>query len=276
MMNLTTYKPSAPLSHFVNEFWLCEDYLPAHAKERILPGGVMELVFLLSGTPPDIYYGANLDAVQPFRGALVAGARSEYFVIDTARPATVLGVYFKPGVSLPFFKVPARELHNLHVPLDTLWGLRGNDLYCQLLEARTSAQRFRILENALLAQLRNTVERHRAVDFALAAFNQGLASASVAQVTDQIGLSATRFIQVFGEEIGLTPKLYRRVLRFQEALRSITQQPTRNWTDIALSCGYFDQSHFINDFQAFAGISPSLYFPPEPEHPGNLGFVQES
>ncbi len=264
---LQSYIPQAPLSHYVNEIWLWEDYFPPHPKERILPGGMMELVVNLSDAPMQMYY--EIDHYQPhdFKNLFVAGPRSEFFLVDTTRPTTVMGVYFKPGAALPFFKTSGRELQNLHVPLDVFWHREADNLYHQLREAKTAQRRFQLMEAALCARLADYTERHRAVGFALSAFNRDY---NVTQVMDQIGLSPTRFIQVFSEDIGLTPKLFCRVLRFQNALREIVNRKTDSWADIALSCGYFDQSHLINDFQAFAGISPTLYAPQHPEHRLNL------
>jgi methylphosphotriester-DNA--protein-cysteine methyltransferase len=78
-------------------------------------------------------------------------------------------------------------------------------------------------------------------------------------VTDQIGLSQRRFIQVFRDEVGLTPKLFCRIQRFQEVLRRIGKGQQFEWVDVALDCGYYDQAHFINDFQAFSGLNPTAY-----------------
>ena len=93
---------------------------------------------------------------------------------------------------------------------------------------------------------------------------------TISEVTEQIGLSPRRFIQLFSEEVGLTPKLFCRVRRFQQVLRSL-QHGTLNgrqidWADIASSCGYFDQAHFIRDFRAFSGLNPTAWLPLRGEH----------
>jgi hypothetical protein len=71
--------------------------------------------------------------------------------------------------------------------------------------------------------------------------------------------SARRFIEVFTDEVGLTPKLFCRVQRFQETVRRIGMGRRVDWAGMALDCGYFDQAHFIHDFRAFSGLSPSAY-----------------
>ena len=58
---------------------------------------------------------------------------------------------------------------------------------------------------------------------------------------------------------GVTPKQFCRVQRFQEVLRRLWKKQQVDWVDIALSCGYYNQAHFINDFKAFSGLNPMAY-----------------
>ncbi len=81
----------------------------------------------------------------------------------------------------------------------------------------------------------------------------------VAQVAAHIGLSQRRFIEVFRNEVGLTPKAFSRVCRFQHVLGRVETATHVDWTSVAYDCGYFDQAHFIHDFREFAGVSPTRY-----------------
>ena len=67
-------------------------------------------------------------------------------------------------------------------------------------------------------------------------------------MTDTIGLSAKRFIEQFEREVGVTPKRYCRIRRFQRALTLSHHDRRVDWTRVAMDCGYFDQAHFIHDF----------------------------
>lgn len=262
---IETYIPGPPLSDFVALFWWYGGEDPAHAKERLLPTGTVELVINLRQDRLRVYDRQDTDRFQAFGGALVCGPQSEFSVIDTADQASVIGVHFKAGGAFPFFKPPASELHNSYASLETLWGAEAGYLREQLLAVKTTAARFRILEQTLLAQAAQPLARHPAVCFALKEL-QYPQSQMIANVTEQIGLSSRRFIQVFREEVGLTPKLFGRIRRFQAALRLIQKGQSVDWTDVALSCGYFDQAHFIHDFQAFSGLSPTTYLARRNEH----------
>lgn len=276
MNNLHTYIPRSPLSDYIHQFWLIEDYLPLHSQERILPFGAMELLIVLSDNALRLLYPDNGDKYQYFRRSLVAGARSEHFIVDTAEATTILGVYFKPAASSPFFGIPANKLQNLHVPLDVLWGMTAADVRDQLLERPTPADKFQLLEMILLNQLARSEARHPAVAYALSAFNRIPQEQTILQITEQISMSPRRFIQVFNDEVGLTPKLYCRVVRFHRALNLITQRRSGEWSDIALLCGYYDQSHFINEFKDFTGIRPTQYYPQSPEHLTNVPVESQS
>jgi AraC-like DNA-binding protein len=86
------------------------------------------------------------------------------------------------------------------------------------------------------------------------------------ELADQIGISSRRFIQLFSNEVGLTPKLFTRVRRFQQVLQNIQTGAELSWVDMAASCGYFDQAHFIHDFKEFSGINPSTYLAQKTGH----------
>jgi AraC-like DNA-binding protein len=119
------------------------------------------------------------------------------------------------------------------------------------------------VEQALLAKLAQPLSLHPAVSFALQALPH---SRTIADVSEKIGLSERRFIQLFSQEVGLTPKLFWRVQRFQKVLTMLKKAQTVDWLALALDCNYFDQAHFIHDFQAFAGINPTAYLNQRTEH----------
>lgn len=250
-MSFLTYHPRSPLGDFVDLIWLFERTDLTHPRERLLPGATMELVMELRG-----------GGAQP----LISGAHSKTVEIDTGEPTTVVGVHFKPGGAFPFLGVPAGELHNEHVSLDTLWGRDAAALADRVLAATNAIEKLRALEQTLLARAQGRWQRHPAVEFALKTLQPGPNAPTVSDITDRVGLSARRFIQVFTDQVGMTPKLFCRVRRFQKALTLIDELDHVDWTNVAYACGYYDQPHFIGDFSAFSGLSPSGYLRIRGEH----------
>ena len=255
-----THIPQPPLSNFVDLLWFYDGYSPGpHSKERLMPDGSIELVINLKDDEARIYDRENLDKCTRLPGALLCGPHSSFFVIDTAQQASVIGIHFKPGGAFPFFKMPACELHNLHVSLEDLWGHQSGLLRERLLEAPTPEKKIHLLEQCLLEHAFKPLERHKSVDCALGLFRNIHTAPAMAELADQIGISSRRFIQLFSNEVGLTPKLFARVRRFQQVLRKIRSGMDFSWVDMAASCGYFDQAHFIRDFKEFSGINPTAY-----------------
>ncbi len=253
------YHPQPPLSDYISFFWLNKGYHPSHKMERVLPDGSMELVINLEEDLVKVYDQKNLDQYKSFDGSLFSGPHSNFVVIDTTCQASTIGVHFKPGCAYPFLNLPADELHNNHISLDMLWGTKASEMREQLLEVQPPTDKFKILEQYLLKQMIQPKRHHPAVVYALTKFKTVPHQSKIAEVTEQINLSSRRFIEVFKKEVGLTPKQYCRVQRFQRVLSLIEDREEIDWTDIALSSGYYDQAHFIRDFRSFSGFSPTAY-----------------
>ncbi|HEX3879352.1 MAG TPA: helix-turn-helix domain-containing protein [Bryobacteraceae bacterium] len=262
---LRHHRPGFPLSDFVECFWTFDGFQQAHAKERIMPDGALTLVVNLNEDRTRIYDRRDFDRCETFNGSLLVGPQTEFFVIDTAEQLSVAGIQFKPGGAFPFFDPPPDELQGLQVPLDALWGGFAGDFREKLLRAGTGQAAFEVIETALLARLQKP-DRHPAVTYALGKFMNEPHVARVADVIDETGFSARRFIQLFREQAGLAPKVFCRVQRFQRALRRIVSGSEVEWAEVALEAGYFDQSHFIHDFRAFSGINPTAYRCAKPRH----------
>jgi AraC-like DNA-binding protein len=266
--------PRPPLSQFVNLLWLYEGYTQPHAKERVLPTGEMQIVINLLEDKSCIYDRDDTQRCRTFSGSLFSGAHSEYQVISTAGQRFLIGVHFRPGGAFPFLRMPAGEMRDTTVSLDTLWGAAAVDLRDRLLGAPTHRARFEILERALMAEFGRGFNRHDAVGFALRRFMAEPHLTTVSGVTDQIGLSPKRFIQVFRDETGFTPKVFCRIRRFQQALALMEGRKSVEWANVALDCGYFDQAHFIHDFRAFSGINPTSYLAHRTEHRNHVPLAE--
>jgi AraC-like DNA-binding protein len=266
-MLYVTHLPKPPLNQFVELFWFYDGF-PArpHKKERLMPDGSVELVINLNEDETRIYDRENFEKCERLPGSVLCGPHSSFFVIDTAEQDSVIGIHFKPGGVFPFFKLPADELQNQHISLGDLWGAEGGFLRERLLEAPTPEIKFRVMEECLLARTAKPMERHRAVNHALALFRNIHTAPAMAEVSDQIGISSRRFIQLFSNEVGLTPKLFCRVRRFQQVLQTLRNGTDFDWAEIAADCGYYDQAHFIHDFKAFSGINPTTYSLHKTEH----------
>jgi AraC-like DNA-binding protein len=250
-------KPIPPLSKFVDSFWLYEGQATGQKTGRILPTGTLELVINLRQNELRFYDAERSENCSRFSGAIVSGAFGRG--LTPTAEAFIIGVHFKPGGAFPFLGLPAADLADTHVDLETLWGPPAARLRERLCEARTSAERFQLLQQTLLSRLSHRVEKHYAVSTALELFAKNQVRPTVREVGKYLGLSQRRFIQVFKAEVGMTPKLFSRIQRFQQTRTFIQRYPSIKWAELAVDLGYFDQSHLIREFLEFSGLSPTDY-----------------
>jgi AraC-like DNA-binding protein len=253
----SVHPPPPPLAGLVDYFWSLTD-APSHSRERVIPSGTIEIVFNLHEDEFRIHRPRDSgEECARFRGAITSGAYSRAFGIETRAHASIVGVHFKPGGAASVLGVPAGELADTHVELEALWGRRAVELRDRLSAAADPAQRFRILEQALIATLSPSPNMRGEVAFALGRL--GAPGAEVGAVARHVQLSHRRFIELFTGQVGMTPKRYSMVRRFQRALGLVNGGVAPEWAQVALDCGYFDQAHLCRDWAEFTGLSPAEF-----------------
>lgn len=254
-----TLRPEPWLAPFVSSIgYLAGQH--AHARERVLPDGHMQLLVNLGAdelsSQPD-------DRTSPLRmtGAALQTARDRPATIDPAHQRAIIWVAFRPGGAHPFVDAVPPDRNQL-VPLDALWGRDGATLRERLLAAAEPVAALHTVQAFLAERAGGAPEQDPALALAARALDRG---ASVAGVSDRLGWTARRLARWFTARTGLTPKRYARVRRFQRLLAAVTAGGTDgrelDWARIAVDCGYHDQAHMIHDFGDLAGTSPTRYAP---------------
>ncbi|KAA6457161.1 AraC family transcriptional regulator [Acidobacteria bacterium AB60] len=257
------HRPAPALNRFVRMLWYTQAPEPGHRRERVLPTGRTQVILNLArdyildtASSPD---GPLVKAPH----SLIVGARSVFEVVDTSDMADLIGVVFEPG-ALPLFTGDAADLFsNRSIALEDLWGTQASGLRDRLRELSAPGARLAVLEEWLTGLLHECNANGRQVPspvvYALAHFHRVSSFNSVREVARSTGWSERRFSQVFRESVGLTPKVWCRIQRFQRAVARLHSGRDVHWTELALDCGFYDQSHFANEFRAFSGIDPTTY-----------------
>jgi AraC-like DNA-binding protein len=279
--------PAPPLRAFVKLLWISGSEAPraganananANAREHVMPSGEMHLVFRLSG-PPVRVFEEGASAPHAMGHAVVGGARSSFYAKEVVGPATSIGAQLYPGASEYLFGASSEELAERHTPLSDLWGGQAALALAQLQAAPTPDACMNVLEQWLAARLPVLRGLHPAVA-------QALRVAHGAQRVDALvrasGYSHRQFNALFRRAVGLSPKAYVRVLRFQSVLqqshRLAALQAPADWADLALQAGFSDQAHFNREFRAMAGVTPEAYRQGVGAHAAHLQvkFVQDA
>jgi len=264
-VEIVCHRPGPPLAPDVTLLWHFRSAGTSHAFERTLPDGAMALIINLGEDRMPLHDRRDPARVTFCEPAIVAGPRADYDVIASAGPQEIVGVSFAPGGGAAFLPAPLREIADHDVDLSDLWGARAREWAGRLRACPGAGERLRLLERALLAARRPDHRAHPAVRTVIAAMDAPEAP-TMEDLAARTGWSSRRLRDLFLDEVGLAPKVFQRVRRFQRALRDLHRAAARDLSELALECGYFDQAHFIHDFRAFSGMTPGAYLEHRTRH----------
>src|SRR5690242_11989547 len=172
--------------------------------------------------------------------------------------AEMIGAFLQAPPPQALTRVPAAELTDRVVPLGELWGPATGELAAALSEADDEGARLHRLESAFQERTGVFRDRGEGIDVAgLAAYvSHWRGRVAVERMAEAAGVSRQHLTRVFRSRLGLTPKQYCRLTRFQAALACTSYGEEVNWAQAAAQWGYADQSHMIAEFRQFSSLTP--------------------
>lgn len=247
--------PRPPLSDLVRQVWDWEATPQSDQLERLLPVAHANLIVNLAEDESRLYDEAF--HCQRYRGATLEGARHVSSIIDTREQVAVMGVVFHPAGAAALFRERMDLLTNRCINLEDLVGpLDAGRLREQLLEAGSARCRLQRLLDWLQRRQRPSPATD-AVTHVLEALRREPDVAALVRCARDTGLSPRTLRERFRQCVGLSPKRYLRLQRFHRLLASIKTAGERDWADLAVTCGYFDQAHLAHEFREFSGFTPT-------------------
>jgi AraC-like DNA-binding protein len=211
-------------------------------------------IVLRFGKSCDAHGRWHVDPLGP--GSEVIGPMTIVGSRSTQERPEMVGVYFRAAQASPFLCLPISELTDRIVDVDDVWGAAGAALPMDLagLDEATRVDR---LEATLLDRLERYRNRGTGIDTA------GLASSvvrcggrlTVARLASAAGVSRQHLARTFRERVGLAPKTFCSLARFQSSL-PFTGRRDVDWAQAAATIGYADQSHMIAEFRRFSSLTP--------------------
>jgi AraC-like DNA-binding protein len=244
-MALTFYgefPPCPALRPYVACLWAASTH--GAAPHRVLPDNCVDILW--QDTRPD---------------AFAVGMMSAPIWVPAAGPVRTVAVRFRPGAATLFLGAPLRVLTDTRADLTDLWGradaMRLQDALWQ--PALTTAARLRLIEQALLARRVEAAPAPTLGQRAVAIIEASHGAVRLEALADALHVSRQHLALQFGQQVGLTPKLFARICRFRRASAALRDGGTLELAQLALDCGYFDQSHLIRDFHDFAGTTPATW-----------------
>ena len=252
------FDPPANLAPYVRFFWVLEgDVVPGEDfVHRSMADGCVEMVFHYRSTFDEITPD-DLIETSPLASIQAQSTRHRRFV--TRESFGIFGAYLYPFAIPRLFGFPASDFTNISPDLASVFGREGALLDERMCSATSNELRINIISEFLSRKLNSSLRELPGIYRSIHTVLANMGALSVAELADEHNISRRQFERSFKDLAGLSPKLYSRVIRFQAATQ-FKLNGTRDLTEIAYACGFYDQSHFINDFREFSGYTPKEYF----------------
>ena len=250
-------RPEPAIRHLIRHYYQVKDSLLGRVSLQPVPARSPQILEFMFGTRYQVRLRRKdrevTEHVLPV--ALVGSRTSPSAELILSGSVDAFTIVFLPGAFSMLFGVPAVELTNGDFSGEAVLGRSINELYARLGEVSAFHDRVKIADSFLTAIRPASASVSPIVQTARAMIrNHG--SVRVSEMAHQTGLGLRQFERRFDKEIGVSPKLYARIIRFEAALQRRAALPTTPWTDIAHDLGYHDQMHMVHDFTRLSGGSP--------------------
>ncbi len=243
MADYEEIKPNNLLSPFLECLWFFDsnsaDQKPART---ILPDNCVDILFDFS------------DGSDRLR-AYVVGMMTKPIYSTRSK---ILALRFKPGQAYRFLKAPMSEITDQAVDLGDLLSTDECQKFRRVFDLEFSTSNLSIIERSLETMIGDLCGSDRRV---LAALDM-LDNYSIEEISNRLSMSRQHLKRVFSQHVGISPKKFSRIQRLNSVVESVRTAGARkaDWASIAQDFDYTDQSHFIREFKAISGLTPTQYF----------------
>ncbi|MDR2962411.1 MAG: helix-turn-helix domain-containing protein [Bacteroidales bacterium] len=258
-MHLHYAAPNAQLAPYIKRYWAIENVLAEGETcvQRIIPTGMPELSLYFSPRPKILTGGKQFPA-----NVSLQGLQTGFYTIELRRELSVFTVVFQPQGLMPFFRFPQSAICNQLVSFADVAGQVGCDLEEEMSAAVDFQQRVQVVESYFSALLKSSCAdvNFSRISHTISIIIHSRAAVDIAQMASEACLSRKQFERIFAAHIGISPKQYLKIIRFQWALLHKQHNTSLSMTELAYAAGYADQSHLTHDFQSLCGQTPKHYF----------------
>jgi AraC-like DNA-binding protein len=253
---ISALRPTLALRHFVKYYYQVEETLTATVAVQPVPARSPEILEFMFATPyvvERLHHGTQIECSD---SALVGAKTHRHVNLFMRNRVDAFTMAFQPGGIAALFGIPSRQLTDQDFDARDVLGCDIRSLRDRLGEKSTIGERAQIADQYLCARLTDSSHASPVI-LAARLIHRCRGSLQIARLADKTALGVRQFERRFAQEIGISPKLYARIVRFESALRLKSMNPALRWTDVACLLGYFDHMHMIHDFKRLSDDTPT-------------------
>lgn len=259
--------PGEPLDAYISSIVYYKDYKVEHEKDKFLPDCTANLVIELGDVAQYIFDNQTLDKKQKCEEAWFSGMHTEYLTLSSGNEAEMMVVTFKAGGAFSFIQKGVDNYINKVVPASSIFGRGISEMREEIKTINSPEEKIGRIEYWLQDRLNDSSFSGEVIDHFINEIQNASGVLNFKQIASESGYSQKQFIHLFKKHVGLSPKQFHRIVRFNEIIKRVHLKEKVDWIGVATDCGYYDQSHFIKDFQAFSGLNPKKYIEDQGDFP---------
>lgn len=254
LLQTTRYPVNHPfLKKLIKYYWVIQSQAPIEVSHKLLP--VSNIDFILNFSSPIQYLKrGGSEIVQT--GFHFNGIRDRYCLIRQKGILRIFGISFFPTGLFPLLKIPLSEFKDKTIELDLTLKNFTEIIINKIDTTQPIAEIISVIENQLLQSIDISLVPSKETLKIFEVFNEDIKVCNINSLCKQHGINQRRLERLFNKYVGISPKLFHRINRFQEVINNIEKISTENFTSIAYNNNYYDQTHFIKDFKLFTNTTP--------------------
>lgn len=187
----------------------------------------------------------------------ILGSSTEAKQIHRLSDAKYFGIRLKPGLFISYHGLTLKEIANQEIFFEEI----NEELsaFFEKLNKTNILSRKVDLFHAYFNSFINVSEVNDLTGYILSEINSTQGNVRIHELADELHYSERHISRIFLDSMGITPKTFARIVRFQNVVDSILQQPMLSLCDYMSELGYSDQAHFQREFKQYTGITPRRF-----------------
>lgn len=256
MLRIHTYKPAHVVNFVKSIDYLDFKNLNGNQNFAMLPLGTVQIIFQFETSIA--HHTAFSKGWEERPNIFVGGPYDQAYLMKVTPQSKILSITFYPSKFKYFSSIPTFEIKNQLIHPSEIWGRDALDMVKKVSHLHRNEERTNVLETFLLKQFRDI--KSTLIEFTISEMIHNNGIGNIRHHATKACLSASRYRVKFAEEMGISPKVYQKLVRVNAVIKYYRKNPAISLTRLAYEFGYFDQSHFIRDFKSVTGCAPRTYF----------------
>lgn len=259
-MHLKEVKPSELLSSFVRCYRIIDFEFP---DSQLIPSKIYtprpEQCLQFFPIPTKIAYEGKTNCIVP-KNALLFGQHTIINLRTVYSKFLSVQVVFEPGALYRLIQIPAELMTNEAIEATEILGFEIAEVNDQLFHAKNHTEMIAIVEDYLVRMVKAAKKEMHPIDHAVILMTHTELNDSLDDFVSHSCLSHRQFNRKFIERMGISPKAFLKVKRFDQAYRMKNNHPELSWFKVAINCGYEDYQHLSKDYKVLTGFTPTAFF----------------